>query len=710
MIHSLNSFPVTPYGAPAAAAAPLRNEGPEDSVQLNLSQVLQETAEEAASLETKLAEHYEGEVLVKLKPGMTLQGMEDFASRYGASLIERFRVPDQMLQEFGGDLVHLKLADGMTTAQAIAALEKDSQVAYACANDVLKATEQKIPNDLDNRLWGMRNIEAPEAWNVTTGKREGGPVVCVIDTGVDYNHPDLRNNMWRNPGEVPGDGIDNDGNGLVDDVFGINSFANNGNPLDDHSHGSHCSGSIAGEGNNGQGVVGVNWEGQIMAAKFLSGSGSGSTAGAIKAVMYATEKGARITSNSWGGGGFNQALYDSLKASPALHIFAAGNESNNNDSSPAYPASYDLGNIVSVAALDSRDRLASFSNYGATTVDIGAPGVDIYSTVKDGRYGSMSGTSMACPHVSGVAALVVSAFPNASNEEIKDRLLRGAIPIPALSGKALTGGKLNAKNALENDQTPPSAPANFGSRTVNSRLVSLGWVAPGDDGTEGNASSYELRMSDQPITDEASFQRATLIPTARPQSSGLEENARVDLTPSGSERTLHFALKAVDNAGNGSDLSSAQVQVPAARVAFEDNADGGAEKWTAQGTWAQVEMPGRGKVWTDSPGGNYGNKKDWSVTSQSFSLAGMTGSRLYFDLKHQMEERHDNLFVEASQDGGRRWSPLANFTGDSDWKKQSIDLSAFDGKDVQVRFRLKTDRSITADGVYFDNVVVAGND
>ncbi len=706
MIRSLSNVPN--WNTPVSASQPqATSQEPQDSVQINLTQRLKETAEEAASLETKLAEHFEGEVLVKLKPGMGLQEMDSFTKRYGASLIEKFNTPGVMAQEFGGDLVHLKLPDGMTTAQAIAAMEKDPEVAYACSNDVLKATEQKVPNDLDNRLWGMRNIEGPDAWAISTGKRDGGPIVCVIDTGVDYNHPDLKNNMWTNPGEIPGNGIDDDGNGVVDDVHGINAFANTGDPLDDHSHGSHCAGTIAGEGNNGLGVVGVNWEGRVMAAKFLSGSGSGSTAGAIKAVMYASQMGARITSNSWGGGGFNQALYDSLKASPALHIFAAGNESNDNDRSASYPASYDLGNIVSVAAIDSRDRLASFSNWGATSVDIGAPGVDIFSTVNNGRYGTMSGTSMATPHVSGVATLIASAYPNATNEEIKDRLLRGAIPITSLQGKVATGAKLNAKNALENDQTPPAVPANFGSRTTTPGLISLGWTAPGDDGTTGNCSSYELRVSNQPITDDESFQRANLIPTGKPAASGQEENVRVDMTPSGSERTLYFGLKAIDNANNASGLASLEVKVPAAKVAFEDNADGGPEKWTPQGTWAQVSVPGRGKVWTDSPDGNYGNKKDTAVVSQRFSLKGSTATRLYFDLKHAIEDRHDNLFVEASSDG-KKWSPLANYTGTSDWKKESVDLSAFDGKDVQVRFRLKTDRSVTADGVYFDNVVVAG--
>ncbi|MEW6283191.1 MAG: S8 family serine peptidase, partial [Candidatus Eremiobacterota bacterium] len=683
---------------------------PMDEVRLStgfdLKNALKNTADEADSLAQKLPEHYEGEVLVKLRPGLADKLLDDFASRYGATLLERFDIPDQIYEDFGGDLLHLRLPDGMSTAQAIAAMGQDPLVKYAASNDVLTALDN-VPNDLDNRLWGMRKIDGPAAWDVSTGQRENGPIVCVIDTGVDYNHPDLRNNMWVNTREIPGNGQDDDGNGVVDDVHGYNAFADNGNPLDDHSHGSHCAGSIAAEGNNGQGVVGVNWQGRVMAAKFLSSSGSGSTAGAIKAVLYATKMGARITSNSWGGGGFSQPLYDALKASPALHIFAAGNESNDNDKSPAYPASYDLPNLISVAALDRNDRLASFSNWGASSVDIGAPGVDIYSTTANGRYGTMSGTSMACPHVAGVATLVASAFPNATNQEIRDRILQGAIPIPALEGKSVTGGRLNAKNAVETDTTPPATPGDLAASGASHRRFQVGWTAPGDDGNQGLCSAYDLRWSHQPITEE-NFARATPVPTGKPATPGTAENVGVDLTPSGQERTVYVGLKAIDNAGNASGLATAAVTIPAARVAFEDNLDQGPAKWTPAGTWGLVDVPGRGKVWTDSPGGNYQNKKDMAVATRSFmSLAGLKGSTLFFDCKYQIEARHDNLFVEVSRDG-RRWSEVARFSGDSDWRKQAVDLSAYDGQDVKVRFRMKTDRSITFDGFYLDNVAVAG--
>ncbi|MCA9791556.1 MAG: S8 family serine peptidase, partial [Candidatus Eremiobacteraeota bacterium] len=249
-----------------------------------------------------------------------------------------------MRQKIGGKMVHLRLPDGMTTAEAMVAMGRDGRVAYACANEMLSDFGDPVyPPDLDARLWGLNNtgqdegtpdadIDAPEAWAITTGKgvEEHGPVIAVIDTGIDTSHPDLRANIWTNTGEIPGDGIDNDGNGIIDDVHGYNAIDGSGNPFDDNRHGTHCAGTIAADGTNGEGVVGVNHKAQLMAVKFLSGQGSGTTADAVKGLLYADRMGARITSNSWGGGGFNEALRDTLEASHALHIFAAGNSNNDN--------------------------------------------------------------------------------------------------------------------------------------------------------------------------------------------------------------------------------------------------------------------------------------------------------------------------------------------------------------------------------------------
>lgn len=690
---------------------------------VNLAKVLRSTAAEAASLASKLPEHVEGEVLVKLKPGFSAQGMGDFAAEYGSTVLKRFDIPENLYKDFGGDLLQLKLPAGMTTAEAMAAMGKDPRVAYACSNDILHATGPSaapvIPNDLDSRLWGMNNtgqdggkadadIDAPEAWNISRGSRSG-PVVAVIDTGVDYTHPDIKNNAWVNPGEIPGNKKDDDGNGVVDDIHGYNAINKSGDPMDDNAHGTHCSGTIAGEGNNNLGVVGVNWEGRVMGAKFLSGSGSGSTADAVDATLYASKMGARITSNSWGGGGFNQALYDVLKASPALHIFAAGNESNDNDARLSYPASYDLDNIVAVAATDRNDRLADFSNWGATTVDLAAPGVDILSTVPGNKYDSYSGTSMATPHVAGAATLIATVYPDATNEQIKARLMNGVDQVPELAGKMITGGRLNLANALDNDTVPPAAPGELKAdeKAISSTSVKLLWNATGDDGNAGKASAYRLRMSSQPI-DESNWAQATPVPTGAPGEPGAEETSTVRVLPSGSERKLYFALKVVDNVGNASELKTLEVAVPAATVAFEDTMDNGADNWVAEGTWSQVDEPGRGKVWTDSPGGEYGNDINLSLTSKKFSLANLKNSMLIFDSKQDTESGYDFLRAEISEDG-KTWTELMKATGSSDWKTNSFDVSAYDGKDVQVRFRLTSDGSATKDGVYLDTVVVAGD-
>ncbi len=711
-----------------------------DSFHVDLDAVLAATAKEAKSLAAKLPEHVEGEVLVKIKPGFGVDALNQFAEDYGSKVIKRFDIPQNMFKSFNGELLHLKLKPGMTTAQAIAAMEKDPRVVYAASNDILHSYGEAtpvVPDDLDPRLWGLNNtgqdggtpdadIDAPEAWSITTGlgapteNSPGGPVIAVIDTGVDYNHPDLAGNIWTNPNEVA-DGTDTDGNGVVDDIHGYNAINKSGDPMDDNSHGTHVSGTIGAKGNDGTGVVGVNWNAQIMASKFLDGSGSGTLANAIDAIMYASRNGARITSNSWGGGGYNEALKDALASSPALHIFAAGNERNNDDVNPTYPSAFDLDNIVSVAATDRNDRLASFSNYGATTVDLAAPGVDIYSTVPNGGHASYSGTSMATPHVSGVAALILSKYPDLTNEQVKARLLNGVDKLPQLEGKVLTGGRLNAYNALEDDSIAPAAPNDFRSVGAAPGEVQLSWTATGDDGWCGNASGYVLKMSDRPIVDgdaaegQISFDSAPSVSVGNPHATGTIENQTVNVPLSGQERTYYFALKVKDNVGNLSEIRTAQVTVPAATVAFEDNIDSDTDNWVPDSGWGKVDVEGRGKVWTDSPDGKYGNDADTSLTTRDIDL-NLTGSTLMFDAKIDLENRYDNMYVEVAevpQDGDGTeelsWNRVASFTGASDWTSHQVDLSAYDGKKVKVRFRLKSDSSVNRDGVYLDNVVIAGD-
>jgi len=326
-------------------------------------------------------------------------------------------------------------------------------------------TTQQTPTDpsyADGTLWGIRNtgagggtagidVNATPAWGLTTGSRDIN--VAVIDTGIRYTHQDLRNNMWTNPGETPGNNIDDDGNGYVDDVYGINAIANNGNPMDDNNHGTHCAGTIAATANDSGPIVGVAYNVRLMACKFLSAGGSGNTSDAVECLAYATRMGAHISSNSWGGGGSSQAMLDAIRAANTagrLFVAAAGNSSSNNDTVPTFPANYDSPNVVSVAAIDRNGALASFSSFGRTKVHVGAPGVAVYSSTagSDTSYASFSGTSMACPHAAGVAALIKSLTPGLTPTQIRERMVSTARPLASLNGRTVANGMVNAHAAL----------------------------------------------------------------------------------------------------------------------------------------------------------------------------------------------------------------------------------------------------------------------
>ena len=426
------------------------------------------------------AEHVEGEIIVKFKDAIAADPavLADIAkvahSRTGATIKKAFRGLKGLQQ--------VAIPQTIPLRQALEYYLLDPGVEYAEPNYIYYA--DVIPNDPSfSQLWGLNNtgqtggvsdadIDAPEAWNMSTGSVS--VVVAVVDSGVDYNHADLNANIWRNTGETScTDGVDNDGNGYVDDCRGWDFVNNDNNPLDDNDHGTHVSGTIAAEGNNGTGVTGINWTAKIMPLKFLNRRGSGTTADAVEAILYANANGAHVINNSWGGGAYSQALKDAIDASPAVVVCAAGNDGANNDTTASYPSNYTSANLIAVAATDDTDSLASFSNYGVTTVDLGAPGVNIYSTIPNGSYASYSGTSMATPHVSGVAGLVKSLNPGFTNLEIRSRILNTVDPKGSLSGKVATGGRLNAFSALTGTVTAPdisASPAskNFGSVAVGS--------------------------------------------------------------------------------------------------------------------------------------------------------------------------------------------------------------------------------------------------
>ena len=523
-----------------------------------------------------------GQLIVKFREGMSPD--VDFLKTYEVSSAKKISKADKVeskasksLKKFGIDRMYLvDLSKKSDLDKTMKDINKDSRIEYAGLNYIYHTT--LTPNDPSlDQLWGLHNtgqsggtddadIDALEAWDIQTGSSD--VVIAVIDTGVDYNHPDLAGNIWTNLDETPNDGIDNDENGFIDDVYGWD-FANGDNdPSDDYGHGTHCAGTIGAVGDNEEGVVGVNWNVRIMPIKFMGLSG-GTTADAILSVNYAVNNGADIMSNSWGGGGYSTALEEAISAANdmgILFIAAAGNEGSNNDSYPHYPSSYDVPNVVAVAATDHNDSKASFSCYGVTSVDLGAPGVNIYSTVPTGScklcdpsgYKYLNGTSMATPHVAGAAGIIKAQYPGLSALGIKSMILDGVDPIPSMEGITVTGGRLNVYNSLNyvsDDITPPSAVSGlaFSEATYNS--VSLTWTATGDDGDIGIASKYDVRYSISEIITEEDWNNATqTVGEPEPQVLGSVENFTVKNL--GFNTTYYFAVKVVDDVGNYSGFSN----------------------------------------------------------------------------------------------------------------------------------------------------------
>lgn len=411
-----------------------------------------------------------GEIVVQLKDstratiqmGRVLKTLNKRAQSYKLSIRSDAELPV------------LKIDDITKTAQAISDLKKSKEIKYAEPNYIYyPLRESGLPTDVDLPLqWSIRNtgqkdasgqvgipgedIDILRVWRQGfTGNRR--VVVAVIDTGVDYNHPDLASNIWKNPGEIPGNGIDDDHNGFIDDVRGWDFQNNDNDPMDDNRHGTHCAGVIGAEGNNSMGIAGLNHRVSILPIKFLGNSG-GTLEGGVKSIQYATLMKVNIMSNSWGGGGESQILKEAIeKARDAgiLFVAAAGNSSADNDATDTFPANYDVSNVLSVAAIDNQGKLAKFSNYGRKKVHVAAPGVKIHSTVIDGRYEALSGTSMACPHVAGVAALMLSRKRYQTAEEIKERIMRTVVKVPALRSKVASKGRVSAFNAVYG-QVPPS--------------------------------------------------------------------------------------------------------------------------------------------------------------------------------------------------------------------------------------------------------------
>ncbi|HET6372607.1 MAG TPA: choice-of-anchor D domain-containing protein [Candidatus Polarisedimenticolia bacterium] len=500
--------------------------------------------------------HVPGEILIKFKPGASANQRGQSRAEFGAIRQSTFRSGAE----------HWRLGPGVTTEQAIARLRNHPFVQYVEPN----YTQQALAVPTDPRYpesWSLHNtgqtggtpgadIHAEQAWSLVIGSRS--VLVAVVDSGIDYNHPDLAAHIYSNPREIPGNFIDDDHNGFVDDVRGWDFRNADNNPLDDAGHGTQVAGIIGATANNGIGGAGINWEVTLLPLKFLGANGLGSTSQAVTAIDYATRAHADIINASWGGSSFSQALFEAISgASDAgvLFVAAAGNTTANTDIDPHYPAGFDILGLVSVAATDHKDNLAAFSNFGPSTVDLGAPGLSVLTTLLGGDYGPADGTSMAAPHVAGVAALVRALAPEIGVAALKQRLLDSTDAVPALAGVTVSGGRLNAFKAVADRETiPPGECADLIVSSATSFSLTLSWTATGDDGDAGAASLYDIRYSTDPF-DETGFAAATrLLHTPDPIPAGGLES--LEVAGLAFDTTYYFAVEALDDWGNAGPMSN----------------------------------------------------------------------------------------------------------------------------------------------------------
>ena len=491
------------------------------------------------------AGYKEGELLIKFHRGVDPYARRQTVAKLQATVLQHFPRTD---------VYRVQLPANLDVRTAIESLRGHEHIKFVEPNGLIEILDNPLPNDpYFSLLWNLRNtgqtggkvgadIDILDAWssmNVSSGREV---VVAVIDTGVDYTHEDLKDKVWVNPSEIPNNGMDDDGNGYVDDVNGFDAWhdwaGSIPDPMDDNGHGTHCAGIIGAVGNNGMGVVGVTGlfpNVRIMALKFMSWMGYGTTTDAIQCVEYVVkmkEQGVnvRTISASWHLIYSAYSIYDAINAArdhDILFVVAAGNDGMNNDVAPTYPASFDLGNVIAVAATDHNDNLAEWSNYGPNTVHVGAPGVDILSSVplwwgEEGwewtypGYEIFSGTSMATPHVAGLAALIVDQYPQLSYQQVKSRILATVDPLPALAGKVLSGGRINAGRAIQlgrGDISPPIItfvqPAD-GTHLGKSNLP-VRVVAEYSDDTMIDAGSVKLSLDGYSVNAAVTASKVAMI-------------------------------------------------------------------------------------------------------------------------------------------------------------------------------------------------------
>ncbi len=679
-------------------------------------------------IEKKDYKYVPNQLIIKFKVSKSPQlnyVQRNFFKIYNASIITQFSSNGAMLVEFPDAVINKNKNGLLGLFQSINAID---MIEYAEPNWILRARTNLSmgPNDpLFDQLHVYNsnqsvntNIFANEAWNITKGSKK--ILVAVIDSGVDYNHEDLAKNYWNNPAELGIDshgidksknGIDDDNNGFIDDWRGWNFVGNNNNPMDDNKHGTHCAGTIGAVGNNGIGITGLNWNSSIVGLKFLDTEGAGSLANGVLAIEYAIKLGVTVMNNSWGGDEYSPTMAAAIqKASKAgiLFVVAAGNNGIDNDVNLDYPAAYPFENIISVGAINTEGNLASFSNYGEKSVQLVAPGTNIFSTTPGNSYEQLDGTSMAAPFVTGAIALIKSRFPQLTSKQIKARLLGTAQLNSKLKGY-VHNGLLNLVDALTDDHIPPAVPKNLKIIETNISSLNLSLEMDQDLTTSIKKIFFEVRYSkENPIQTQNDWDRSIPLQV---EVENRQDQIYISGFPLSS--TGYIAIRAVDHFGNESDVSaSLPYKLKPASVIYKN--DGNTlEGLSTDGTWGIEKITNLGPVLSDSPGTDYGfhkvnilNLPGIKIKNDDFIVS--------FDSKYDFESGYDFGYLEYSIDDGIQWNELAKLSGSQDWTQFSFSFLRqkikFTDRLIKFRFRVESDSTTSMNGWLIKNFRIISKD
>lgn len=645
-------------------------------------------------------------VIVSFRDDVPMAARESFLSEYGLSLD-----PNCPSDYFARLIIPNGRLKTSTIHEIVAELGQDPRVRYAELDPVI-VPDQTLPNDPTfSNQYAMHNtgqsgglvdadIDGPEGWSMVPNNAPP-IIVAVADDQFQVGHNDLAANFWINEDEIPGNNIDDDANGFIDDDRGWDFSSNNRDVSGSGSHGMHCAGIVGMVHNNSIGGAGAAKNVRLMPLQITGGSLSFMSA-LVNAVDYARLNGAKVITVSYNIDGFTQALTDAIgraKASDMVYVNSAGNNNQNMDNLRGQlQAIHD--NVVFVASTDRNDNRSSFSNFGQRT-QLAAPGSDIWSTLNNNTHGNNSGTSMAAPCAAGVIATVRQMFPNLTASQAIQRVRLTSEIRPWMT--SIGGGRVNLALAIGGaDEIPPSNPANLEICKRSSSGFKIRFNGSGDDGVTGQASTYEVRYSANPIT-VANFSTATL---AAQIAGNVNHGALVEGTVTGFPPgvPVHMAVRSFDNLGNPSAAITSVGPVATVIPPYYDNSETARFSSTS---WARTTVAdGNGQVWTDSVGGNYADNANLVLlATQNIALG--SNPILRWRGKMSLESTYDFLLAEVSTNGGTSWQRVFRFTGDAlTWQEYSVSLAAFANQNVLLRFRLTTDVSVTRDGVYLDDFQV----